>query len=813
MPNVTRRKKTGVGGGPRGESCASMASCDAEDCLAELVVMGTSADAVDAVDAVDAADAADKASENTTFATFKMKLNGLCTNANIKGKVNHVVLQLNRVAGEAYAFANFHVTRLIAVAAAGTAPVLMPVPDRNFYYRCIMAVTRNNVRESTLSKELQDSMKAFREVRGDGSEEVDIRGGCYNQMVADLSIVMGTAAKNHLWTNLAPRLTKYLSWRHPRLSKGLRNAVVKALVETPKVDLDKLFPGVAEPKSLPSSAEVKKLEADVAHARRSLEDLTAAAKAVSRRLVDRDAKAMATALAVDAKATLSERTARLTELKATRRANRCEAVEKRNAKVYAAKAIAQELRGVMALPSAGQFDKYTPILLRLYAMILRETIAAKAAAGATFSTKRTARCFKGRTFTLLPLKNGYTISHVQWSSTSMVLMLKSMGLENFEGDGRAETGLDHRAVWDRHFNLKAFETRGRPFALRIVTDGVSVSVLVQKRSCLCCPSTATAPETKLALLTRAVHEDGTREWDEGCRVCAVDPGVTDIATVARDDGTVLSYSSARYYEKAHYNTSRRRTNRWNRDTEDLLKDMPSAEVTDHADMTRFARRYLQVLGPALAHRAHRGYRNMRLLRYAGKQAAIAEIVEMIAPKGRTNIVGMGDWSGLGNSPISRRTSGPLQEIKLELRRREDVVMDNISEMYSSQRCNHCFCKLSNQKAVNKAKDDRGIQRSVDVAKVHKLLHCRTSDGSQTGCCGKTWDRDVNASRNLLMLTLCEILGVARPSVFCRPTTNTSSSRACEGVQAESGFPLIIALYLESRKGNTRRAVGGRDTPR
>ena len=66
-------------------------------------------------------------------------------------------------------------------------------------------------------------------------------------------------------------------------------------------------------------------------------------------------------------------------------------------------------------------------------------------------------------------------------------------------------------------------------------------------------------------------------------------------------------------------------------------------------------------------------------------------------------------------------------------------------------------------------------------RVHKVLHCRTSVGSEPvlARCGATWNRDVNASKNILMLLECWIAGFERPKPFMkRPAiTNTVSTEA------------------------------------
>ena len=169
-----------------------------------------------------------------------------------------------------------------------------------------------------------------------------------------------------------------------------------------------------------------------------------------------------------------------------------------------------------------------------------------------------------------------------------------------------------------------------------------------------------------------------------------------------------------------------------------------------------------------------GYRNMRFLRYIHKHKAINEICDMIAPKGQLTVVGFGDWSGPGNTPIRRRFCGPLQEIKKQLKRRtfktsEDieptVVFKSIWEHNTSMTCHYTFKPLVNMKAVThvyKGKLKKVVRK--ESQKIHKVLHCKPSE---VGECHRwnTCNRDKNAARNILMLLMLEVRGFDRPSEF------------------------------------------------
>jgi transposase len=54
------------------------------------------------------------------------------------------------------------------------------------------------------------------------------------------------------------------------------------------------------------------------------------------------------------------------------------------------------------------------------------------------------------------------------------------------------------------------------------------------------------------------------------------------------------------------------------------------------------------------------------------------------------------------------------------------------------------------------------------SKIHKIMHCKTSVRGAQRPRITTWNRDVNASRNILMLLMREIEGLERPSQF-KPT--------------------------------------------
>jgi len=340
----------------------------------------------------------------------------------------------------------------------------------------------------------------------------------------------------------------------------------------------------------------------------------------------------------------------------------------------------------------------------------------------------------------------------------LIQLLKALKLEEIAGDGR---DTDARRLWVKYFNVNIVETRNRRFDERIVTDGCAVSVLIAKKSQVVCPTKE--------ITQRDLY--GAFEWEKNVVVTGVDPGFMDVVTTRSfEQGDEVekseSYSSARYYEKAKVNLSRRRTTKWNAETLDDVMSIPSPMTADATAMDQHVSAYLATLRSLVVHRHSKGYRNMRFLRCIYKKAAINEICDLIAPPGKFCIIGFGDWKGGHKSPIRRRTCGPIEEIKLELQARSNVMFVLVPEYKTSVTCSCCGGRLVNMVAKTTNRQTHEIRDKK--SKVHKILHCKSRTCShEDDYHGTTWNRDVNASRNILELTMCMVKGYPRPMRFSR----------------------------------------------
>ena len=631
----------------------------------------------------------------------KMTLGGFCkdkTASQVQAAVTGLVKLGNVAMAEAYLFANFHISRCLenpAFPASG-----LPLLDRSFYYRCLLAVTVTNLKDGTLGSEIEASMEAYDLLRPEGYTKADMTP--FNQLLTELSIQMATMACNSVWANVERYICRYVKAAHPELKRQGKK-IANAVVKSPKVPLDKLFPAASK-----------------------------------------------------------------------------------SARIAGASEVAEKLRGWSKLPSAAQFNSRAHLCMRLFHKILGElnrlngAIESEQSHADIKNARASSRNAKIRLFNLLPRKDGFTVSYIPITNRTLRVLLRSGSAPldpSLTGQGDKE---DHLPIWRRYFNINAIETRTARFDERFMTDGKGVSIQ-RRRTCRrdldadttksSLPCDCCASECRVA---RACPEAKVLE-------VGVDPGMTDIVTVANSDGVVKSFSSSRFSMEAGYHTSARRVKSWNDETEALVTSIPSSKVASMVELEAHIRVYLSVLPALLASRFTRGYRSMRFFRYNGKQKAIQKVCDLIAPKDRTVVVGFGDWTNNG-SGISRPCSGPIREIRHCLKSRPNVLYKNVDEFRTSCTCHGCHSRLSNMKAdsvrLRRSKEGETIRKEVKNTKVHKVLHCRNSVGVKPGMarCGATWNRDVNASKNILMLLKLWIAGLERPSTFTRTSKNTVSVR-------------------------------------
>uniref|UniRef100_K3WN18 Transposase n=1 Tax=Globisporangium ultimum (strain ATCC 200006 / CBS 805.95 / DAOM BR144) TaxID=431595 RepID=K3WN18_GLOUD len=154
------------------------------------------------------------------------------------------------------------------------------------------------------------------------------------------------------------------------------------------------------------------------------------------------------------------------------------------------------------------------------------------------------------------------------------------------------------------------------------------------------------------------------------------------------------------------------------------------------------------------------FRKLKLRSYIFAQKKLRELcLKLTAQGGRRTIVGFGDWSNQDiGGLIKKCPAGPVKPLERMLRKYCRV--ESIDEFRTSKLHNDCHRSLDHQYSKRKCRD--GKERTL---KVHGVLHCKNN-----GCHGMTVNRDVNASKNMLLLLQLKMRGEDRPPAFCRAST-------------------------------------------
>jgi len=201
---------------------------------------------------------------------------------------------------------------------------------------------------------------------------------------------------------------------------------------------------------------------------------------------------------------------------------------------------------------------------------------------------------------------------------------------------------------------------------------------------------------------------------------------------------------------------------------DSIKSFKTVDLTKFRDAIRSVTKvstYLFEYG--YTHR----FRRWRFTRQVFDRKALKMVVDKVlgdGPRGDPSkiCIGFGDWSN-AVGVLKGGNAGPVKKVKQELRHHATVV--RIREQYTSQVCSGCNHELKTKNLVllhkEKSRLDEGGNRVGDEGKkveCHEVVRCKNNE------CAITWQRDVNASRNMYHLLLCKKDGKARPAIFCRP---------------------------------------------
>ena len=399
-----------------------------------------------------------------------------------------------------------------------------------------------------------------------------------------------------------------------------------------------------------------------------------------------------------------------------------------------------------------------------------------------------------RTFSLLPQK-AFRAPFIHISNTVLKGMLKALRGRRKKSmgdyaDARAayihdllDRG-DDMEVWTECFNIDRVVKAGRHkrFACSIKTDGISVSVTVgAPREDGPMPLSGVKRKKAVKKLENATVESARQDVLERChrdglpaRIIAIDPGFNAPftgavyapqaeLTLAQPDNVPfesVTWSAGKYHHERGNAYANRQMRRWT-DTSPTVKSFNETVPTGKtASLYAYSQRISHVLGalPALMefYVFKRRVRRCRWSSYMRRQASLEAMVADIS--GTKDHAAQRDvLVAYGNAAMHAvKGTKPVLQKGLRQRLRGRCMFVDIDEFRTSKLCCACHGEMEG-KMLKTGK------------RSYKVRRCENS------ACHRTfWNRDVNASINILFRLLRSVRGEEEPAAFRRAVPRDNS---------------------------------------
>lgn len=389
-------------------------------------------------------------------------------------------------------------------------------------------------------------------------------------------------------------------------------------------------------------------------------------------------------------------------------------------------------------------------------------------------------CKKGiRLFSMLPIAD-LVAKHIRIDTSALQELAKHAGLIT------TDTG-----VWDEYFTARKLvegvkKNPNRTFGRMIDTDGVAVSLHFErpKRN----DDSVNVEDDELVIQTSDQAE--TKYIQETNRLdnmvkkalipdditlrASVDPGGNTMAHCVlegdcKHDKRVVECTTAEYRHMASMDRLLQRRKQLLRSSglETDMCNTPTPRGSTVASMQAHLVEMLPQLQQLLRHHGSSRYLNMSFTSFSRKTRAMEEMADRVAPKDEKVLLvyGAADFP----HAMKGNVASAYKRLKKTLALRSNVTLVEVGECNTSQKCCRCHERMKNaRKEV--VDGDRIRQEPIHAVKV--CPHCCT-----------TWNRDLNASRNIAHIFNMLRSGKERPEDF-RPQNKQSRERGQSAVLSD-----------------------------
>ena len=345
-----------------------------------------------------------------------------------------------------------------------------------------------------------------------------------------------------------------------------------------------------------------------------------------------------------------------------------------------------------------------------------------------------------RTFNLLPTKNSFTLSTIEICSSCLKYIIGY-----FTKEPVPDFNENKLVYWYEFFKIEKFETKQRKFANTIFTDGKIAVIRLRK------PKVET-PKPKDVKKIKYEQYVG------------IDPGVRSLQTSCNDTGRVIETTTPSYRNDCKMKYACRKREMWYKGWEhyEMWRNIPSFKTTNLQKMQDYFKYVYPHLNTIFQFHLYKNFRGLSFRSYCRGKATMHKICKSIVENKKT-LVGFGDFSQQ-HGLVKKHPTAPIQKFKHELRKYCDVI--DIDEWGTSKTCNLCKSpiELYKNKVIRKKKD--GTYTKARISQINSVIRCKLNECKL--CC---MDRDINASKNILLLLQLQQTGKRRPEYFSPKNMN------------------------------------------
>lgn len=385
-----------------------------------------------------------------------------------------------------------------------------------------------------------------------------------------------------------------------------------------------------------------------------------------------------------------------------------------------------------------------------------------------FQTLRTFERLESKTFSLMPSKSTLIPGHITISSSCLVDILslwtqKARVIFNV---------LSEKECWNEIFRIP--KNNQKWFAGMITTNGYDVSVyyFTPPKGFKYSSSEwgGMDDSNKIKILDEMIQEKKESKknkkeskvipvLEESQEVVGVDPGHRALFTMTDTKGNLLSCSSSEF---KHLTGQKKRLSTINRrkDSIPVLSELNqwSLKTSSIETFLTNLKARMSVFSEVIKEYKKYFYRKLNFTGRIKKQKTFHELGRRIVERYGRALVGWGN--GGTNQKGLKGSHMPNKEFFEYLRKNTYLTMTSTDEYRTSLMCSRCgseTCSIKYWKEFGS--DGKEDQRLIGC---YGLRRCKNNE------CRITWDRDVNACQNILMVLSNDLNGLERPLHLQRP---------------------------------------------